>query len=417
MQGNLLRIGTLIAAFALPCEGALANETITYTYDELGRLVAVSTAGTVNNGQSVSTSFDPAGNRTNYTVGGAGAVFSIANVSVTEGGQLSFDVTRSGSTAQANAVAYASTNGTAIAPGDYGAASGTLSFAVGETVKTILVSTVDDALAEANEIMSISLSAPTNGAMLGTATGTGTINDNDLAQADLSIGGTSVTEGGTLSFTVTRSGNTAIAASASYASASGTAISPDDFTAASGTVSFAANETSKTISVITIDDAAVESAETLTVTLSAPSANTAITTATGTGTINDNDFVAGFSPVGSYGLTVGEHNVDTGFGVIVFRGYSDGLVYGSLTNNAMSGGYVISGTYTIGGTFIFGIANPLGVILPPNSGWTSISVPGLGTMLRSSMTYSSATNTDGTGYANWSIANAGTIQSGTVVIQ
>ncbi|MBU0832114.1 MAG: hypothetical protein KKH33_06990, partial [Alphaproteobacteria bacterium] len=60
-------------------------------------------------------------------------------------------------------------------------------------------------------------------------------------------------------------------------------------TAASGTVSFTSGQTSKTISVTTINDTAVESTETMTVTLSGPGANTTITTATGTGTINDND--------------------------------------------------------------------------------------------------------------------------------
>jgi YD repeat-containing protein len=51
---------------------AQASETISYTYDALGRLVAVGRAGTVNNGASAAYTYDPANNRTNVTVTGGG---------------------------------------------------------------------------------------------------------------------------------------------------------------------------------------------------------------------------------------------------------------------------------------------------------------------------------------------------------
>jgi hypothetical protein len=50
---------------------AMASETTTYTYDALGRLVATSSSGTVNNGLATGIAYDPAGNRSNYTVTGA----------------------------------------------------------------------------------------------------------------------------------------------------------------------------------------------------------------------------------------------------------------------------------------------------------------------------------------------------------
>lgn len=51
----------------LSASPARADEAITYTYDALGRLVAVDSSGSVNNGRTVAVVYDAAGNRTNYT--------------------------------------------------------------------------------------------------------------------------------------------------------------------------------------------------------------------------------------------------------------------------------------------------------------------------------------------------------------
>ena len=59
-------------------------------------------------------------------------------------------------------VAYATANGTATAGSDYQAASGTLTFAAGETSKTITVLVNGDRLAESNETFFVNLSGPTN---------------------------------------------------------------------------------------------------------------------------------------------------------------------------------------------------------------------------------------------------------------
>lgn len=70
---SLLISVSVIALMAIP--GAHATETVTYSYDAQGRLVQSVISGTVNNGQTSSTTFDAANNRTNYTVslsGGGG---------------------------------------------------------------------------------------------------------------------------------------------------------------------------------------------------------------------------------------------------------------------------------------------------------------------------------------------------------
>src|SRR5205085_5696657 len=75
----------------------------------------------------------------------------------------------------------------------------------------------------------------------------------------------------------------------SFAIADGTATSGADYTGTSGTVIFAAGETTKTIVVLSLHDALPIFDETFTVTLSNPSATATIADGTGLGTIVDND--------------------------------------------------------------------------------------------------------------------------------
>lgn len=227
---------------------SIAQEAVTYTYDALGRLIASSISGGPNNGTQTGTTFDPASNRTNYSVTGTPAPpsFAIGNApAVTEGGILSYTVTKTGGSSASYSVNYATANGTAASGSDYTAASETLTFAAGETTKTIQVQTIDDSVIEPAETVLVNLSSPTNGATITIAQGSGTINDND---ASFAIGNAAtVTEGGTLSYTVTKTGGTSGSYSVNYAAANGTATSGSDFTATSGTLTFAAGETTKTI--------------------------------------------------------------------------------------------------------------------------------------------------------------------------
>jgi uncharacterized repeat protein (TIGR01451 family) len=107
--------------------------------------------------------------------------FSSANLSVAEtAGTIAVTVTRSGSTASPASVNYTVAGGTALSPTDFVSASGTLSFAAGETFKTFSVSIVDDLYVEGNETVNLTLSAPSSGAFLGSPnTATLTIFNND----------------------------------------------------------------------------------------------------------------------------------------------------------------------------------------------------------------------------------------------
>ncbi|HLM58548.1 MAG TPA: Calx-beta domain-containing protein [Pyrinomonadaceae bacterium] len=74
----------------------------------------------------------------------------------------------------------------------------------------------------------------------------------------------------TLAFTVTRTGDVSAPTAVSYATSDGTAAAGSDYTAASGTITFAAGELTKTFNVTIRQDNVYEGAETFTVTLSDP---------------------------------------------------------------------------------------------------------------------------------------------------
>ena len=110
-------------------------------------------------------------------------VVSVGNASVSPEGDsgtkpASFAVTLSQATTVPVTVAYATADATATQPADYAAASGSLTFAPGETAKSVAVDVKGDLLEEPNETFALSLSNPA-GATLGTAQGTGTIVDDD----------------------------------------------------------------------------------------------------------------------------------------------------------------------------------------------------------------------------------------------
>jgi hypothetical protein len=100
-------------------------------------------------------------------------------------------------------------------------------------------------------------------------------------------------------FTVTRSGNTTAADTVDYA-VSGAGAGADDFTGGvypSGTVSFAAGETSKIVTVQVAGDGDYEADEGFTVTLSNPSIGSTITTASASGTITNDDILVAGEPI------------------------------------------------------------------------------------------------------------------------
>ncbi len=219
---------------------------------------------------------------------------AVNDVSVAEGNSgtrtATFTIARSGSATGPSRVAWATANGTAAAGADYIGAAGTADFAAGQTTKTVAVTVNGDAAVEANETFSVNLSAA-SGATIADGSGAGTIVNDD--GPTLAINDALVTEGnsGTIAanFTITRSGGSTGSASVSWATANGTAVAGGDYVAvASAPVTFAAGETTKTVSVDVKGDTTGEANETFTVKLTAPTGAT-VSDDTGVGTIVDDD--------------------------------------------------------------------------------------------------------------------------------
>ena len=220
---------------------------------------------------------------------------SINNVSVTEANTGSvaaatFTVSLSAASSQTVTVNYATANGTATAGSDYTPTSGTLTFTPGVTSRTIAVSVLGDMLDENDESFTVTLNSPSN-AGLASAVGTANILDND-GTPTVSIGNTTVAEGdsGTsyLVYTVTLSAASGRAVTVNYANSGGDATPGVDFTPTSGTLTFPAGTTSRTIAVPVIGDTTYETNENVLMRLSSP-VNATLSIAQGTGGILNDD--------------------------------------------------------------------------------------------------------------------------------
>jgi hypothetical protein len=113
--------------------------------------------------------------------GGTGSL-TISDASVAEGdggsASLVFTVQLSGGVKSAVGVAFATESGTATAPSDFAAASGTLSLDKRNRSRTVVVQVAGDVLDEADETLNVRLSNA-SGASIADGIGVGTILDDD----------------------------------------------------------------------------------------------------------------------------------------------------------------------------------------------------------------------------------------------
>src|SRR5439155_196415 len=224
-----------------------------------------------------------------------------------------------------------------------------------ETTKTFTIPIVNDTLAENDETVNLTLSNPTGGALGETATAVLTIVDNDTA-GTLQFGQAnySVTEGtASVTITVIRTDGTASKVTVNYATSNGTATAGSDYTAKSGTLTFAAGQTSKTFAIPIVNDTLHESDETVNLTLSNPTGGATLGTPdTAVLTIIDNDS-GGVLQFSSATYSVNE-GVLSGKAIIkVTR--SGGSASGVSVDYTITDGTAVSGTdyNATNGTLIF----------------------------------------------------------------
>lgn len=217
--------------------------------------------------------------------------FSSASYTVSEaGGSATVTATLSAASAFTVAVNFATSDNTAKAGSDYTATSGTLTFAPGETSKVFTVAISDDAVNEANEVVNLTLSNPTQATLGAPFTAGLTITDNDPAPTvQFGVATISKSEGaGTIEIPVTLSAPSGQLVSVDYATGGGTATADQDYAPTSGTLSFSPGETSAVIELTLLDDSGSEPNETVNVTLSNPQKATLGNPSTVTVTITDN---------------------------------------------------------------------------------------------------------------------------------
>ncbi len=353
--------GATTATAALPVLGDLVDE------DDETLTVTLSTPvnATIGTGSAPATIVD----------NDPGPVVSVSvAAAVTEGTGAAVDATVTVSLSTASqrtvSVGYATVDGSAVAGLDYTTTSGTVVFAPGTTSQTVAIPVAADALYEATETFTLTLSAPVN-ASVGAGSGVVSIADDD-PQPSVSIAGGAVSEGDTgsspISLTVTLSAVSGQTVTVGYATADGPALSGQDYNAATGTVTFAPGVTTQTVVLSVLGDVLDETDETFTVALSAP-VNAMVGGVPATTTITDNDPVPTLA-IDSVGLTEGTGgSIGMVFTVTLslVSGRAVGVNYGTTAGSATAG----SDYTTTSGTLSF----PAGTVTQ------TITVPVMGDSL------------------------------------
>ena len=202
---------------------------------------------------------------------------SVADAEATEGSPVTFAVTLSAE-AEADVTATWTASigsGDTAVLGDLGPTrTGTVEIEAGETDATIAVATVQDDTVEVNETFTVTLSGVSANAELGTATATGTIDNDDLVMlsvADVSAAeGDAAGEGLTFTVRMTEAAPEDVTVDWTASIGSGDSASADDLTGdKTGTMTIDKDETTGMFTVATADTTD-EPRQTFTVTLSNP---------------------------------------------------------------------------------------------------------------------------------------------------
>jgi hypothetical protein len=218
----------------------------------------------------------------------------VDNARAAEGsGAITFTITReAGLLAGAVTVSFRTADGSAKAQADYAPASGTRTFSGSLTPTTqsehVTVALARDGLDEAAETVRLLV----EGNEVSDGEGTGTITDDDAAATIGVLDATPAAEGTTAAFQIGLNKPSGRDVSVAFATADGSAVAGQDYTARSGRITIPAGATSAGVGVPLLDDGAGEPDERFELRLSAPSA-AALGDAAGAAVIVDDDGSAG----------------------------------------------------------------------------------------------------------------------------
>ena len=369
---------------------AANSGTLTFTPGVTVQTVTVLVAGdtTAEPTETFTVGLSGATNATITTTTGTGTItnddtpaLSISDVGLAEGnaGNTAYTFTISLSQpAPAGGVSFtvATADNSASAGTDYTAASSALTIPAGSSSTTFTVQGTGDIVFEPNETFFVNVTGVT-GATVADGQGQGII-INDEATPTLAIDSVSSNEGDAgqtaFTFTVTMTPSSQVA-TVNYASANGSATAGADYTAISGTLTFAPGDTSKTVTVQVAGDNLVEANETFTVTLSG-ALGAVLVTPTGTGTIVNDDVAVSVNPATVPGTTVGAAYSQALSATGGQGPYTYALTAGALPAGiSLSAAGTISGTATAGGTFNFTVTASDSVGAPgPNTGSRAYSI-------------------------------------------
>jgi uncharacterized delta-60 repeat protein len=252
---------------------------------------------------------------------------SVNDVSLAEGDSgtksFSFTLTLSEASNLTVKVDFSTANDTATAGSDYQTAAATLTFAPGETEKTVTVLIQSDTLNETDETFFVNLSNPVN-ATISDNQGLVTILNDDSPGVQFSSNSYSFSEdAGHGDIIVTRSGDISSAISVDYETSDKSALVPCqtnntgfasdrcDYATAAGTLRFAEGEAQKTIPLVLVNDAYIEGPEHFSIKLSNPQGASLGSVESSTVTITDNDTaVATENPVDNLDFFIRQLYID-----------------------------------------------------------------------------------------------------------
>ena len=218
---------------------------------------------------------------------------SIEDVSLQEeNANMTFTVTLSAASGKTVTVNYATSDGTASEPADYGETSEPLTFDPGETEKTFTVTIKEDDIDEAEEeTFTVTLSGASN-ATIGDATATGTIQDDDDPRVEVSfdLATYTVDEGSAVTVTVRLSKDPERTVAIQIEKTHEGGATPADYSGVPGSLTFDPGETEKTITFTATDDTADDDGESVVLRFrNLPDRVSAPGTATATVAITDDD--------------------------------------------------------------------------------------------------------------------------------